>query len=83
MKTLLKCILFAMLATTITTCATVDCSKFADTNPKRCKCIRDNGDHKRAKECSDIANEAFREKAKKDCMRKCYDMIDCERCLGI
>jgi len=75
---ILVCLLFVSA-----NCATVDCSKFAETNPKRCKCIRDNGDPKRAKECSDIANKAFREKARRDCMRKCYDMIDCERCLGI
>ena len=72
-----------LTALCLSSCATVDCSKFAETNPKRCKCIRDNGDYKRAKECSDIANEAYRKKAKQDCMRKCYDMIDCHRCLDI
>jgi len=53
------------------------------TDPKKCKCIRDNGNYERAKQCSIVANKVFREKAKEDCMRKCYDMIDCERCLDI
>ena len=67
-----------------TGCATTrDCSKYSVTDVKMCKCIRDNGDYERAKKCSDVANKLYREKARKDCMRKCYDMIDCERCLDI
>lgn len=73
----------ASLATCAASCTTVDCSPYKRTDPRRCKCIRDNGDHKRAKECSKVANKAYREKARKDCYRTCYDMIDCERCLDI
>ena len=73
----------AALATCAASCATVDCSTFAETSPKRCKCIRDNGDYKRAQECSKVANKIYREKAKKDCLRTCYSLLDCERCMDL
>ena len=75
----------ALLAYSFTPgCATTrDCSKYSATDVKMCKCIRDNGDYKRAKKCSEVANRIYREKARKQCYRTCYDMIDCERCLDI
>jgi len=60
-----------------------DCSKYSTIDVRMCKCIRDNGDYKRAKKCSEVANRIYREKARKQCYRTCYDMIDCERCLDI
>lgn len=65
----------------LSACATVDCSAFAKNDPKRCKCVRDNGDYARAKKCSVIANEVYHKKARQQCLRTCYSLLDCGRCL--
>ena len=81
---LVSVLLAFLLYLFVSSCAlTQDCSPYKRTDPKRCKCIRDNGEPARAKECSKVANKVYRERARKDCYRTCYDMIDCERCLDI
>ena len=59
-------------------CATVDCSVYKTTDARRCRCIRENGDHVRAQRCSAVATKAFREKARKRCFQRCFS--NCEKC---
>ena len=54
----MKYALALILFLSASSCATIsDCSVYKPTSPKRCKCIRDNGEIERAKKCSIVANE--------------------------
>ena len=67
------------LTTCVTSCVTVqDCSVYKVDSPKRCRCIRENGELERARACSKVANKKFREKVKAQCYRQCFD--DCSKC---
>jgi len=68
------------LATCSMSCATVDCSVYKVDNPKKCKCIRENGDRVRARQCSIKANKKYIERMKRLCYRTCFSAYDCSKC---
>ena len=77
----MKYALALILFLSASSCATIsDCSVYKPTSPKRCKCIRDNGEIERAKKCSIVANEKYRERMRKRCYRTCFSAYDCDKC---
>jgi hypothetical protein len=68
------------LATCTISCTTVDCSIYKTDNPKKCKCIRENGDFNRAQICSVKANKKYKERVKNMCYRTCFTAYDCNKC---
>ena len=79
-KLAVSLILGFSLATCSISCATMDCSVYKADDPKKCRCIRENGDQIRARECSMKANKKYRERMKKLCFRTCFTEYDCSKC---
>jgi len=81
MKSNWKLALFCFVLAFFFRCAaTQDCSAFPVTSYKRCSCIAGNGDAQRARQCNREFTNKMLERAKRECLRKCWE-DDCnEKC---
>ena len=50
-----------------------DCSTFPVASYKRCECIRDNGDDRRALRCNRELTKKMSERAVKECLSRCWE----------